>query len=194
MKKIFALLLVALFGAVPLFADDVADVKATFVRELELSKAGDFAGKLALYAPDYLETAPDGMTANYEQAKWLMLALDGKHPKEFLLVWATDQLKGAEIPAEMMARIDAAARNPEFIKEYEAGIPTVVAMIKAEADLELKTLKFVNVKVDGGEAVAVVEYDSSDPDSKEIKHKIATFSLRKVDGQWIFYRSVIKIK
>ena len=54
MKKFFAALLVALFGAVPLFADDVADVKATFVRELELSKAGDFAGKLALYAPDYM--------------------------------------------------------------------------------------------------------------------------------------------
>ena len=194
MKKFFAILLVALFGAMPLFADDVADVKAMMVSALELSKAGDFAGKLALYAPDYLETGHNGKTVNYEQTKLLILALDGKHPKECLLVLATTQLKGAEIPAEMMARIDKMARDPEFIKQYEESIPALVAMIKAEADLELKTLKFVSVKVDGGKAVAVVEYDSSNPASKEIKHKIATVSLRKTNGKWLFYRSVIKFK
>ena len=194
MKKFFAALLVALFGAAPLFADDVADVKATIVRDNELQKAGDFAGKLELYAPDYLETDSKGLKTNYEQAKWLMLALDGKHPKECLLVFATVQLKGAEIPAEMMARIDEMARNPEFIKRYEATIPAVVAMIKAEADLGLKTLKFTSVKVDGDKAVAVAEYDSKDPASGEIKHKIATVSLRKTDGKWMFYRSVIKFK
>ena len=192
MKKFFAALLVALFGAVPLFADDVADVKATFVREIELSKTGNFAEKLAFYAPDYKETDSTGMTANYEQAKWLMLALDGKHPKEFFLVLATVQLKGAEIPAEMMERIDAAAGNPELVKEYQTAIPAVVAMLKAEADLQLKTLKFVSVKVDGDKAVVITEYDSSDPVSREIKHKSATVSLRKVDGKWLFSRSVIK--
>ena len=194
MRKFFAALLVALFGAVPLFADDVADVKATVVRELELSKAGDFAGKLALYAPDYLETAPDGMTVNYEQAKLLMQAFDGKHPKSFLLIAAMDHLKGAEIPPDMMARIDEMARNPEFVKQYEMAVPTAVAMLKAESDLQLKTLKFISVKVDGGEAVAVVEYDSKNPASDEIKHKIATVSLRKTGGKWLFYRSVIKFK
>ena len=192
MRKFFAALLIALFGAAPLFADDVADVKATIVRDIELSIAGDFAARLELYASDYLETDSTGLTTNYEQAKWLMLALDGKHPREFLLVLATAHLKGAEIPAEIMARIDAMTGNPELIKRYETGIPTVVAMIKAEAKLELKTLKFVSVKVDGDKAVVIAEYDSRDPASDEIKRKIATVSLRKVDGKWLFYRSVIK--
>ena len=84
MKKFFAALLVALFGTVSIFADDVADVKLTIVKNLELDANGDFAGSWALYAPDYQETSSDGVTVNYEQLQWMTLALDGKHPVEFV--------------------------------------------------------------------------------------------------------------
>ena len=194
MKKFFAALLVALFGAMSLFADDAADVKAVIVRDFELTIKGDFAGKFAAYAPDYLETDSDGMTINYEQAKWVVLMLDGKHPKEFLLVMATVELKGAAIPPEMMARIDEVVRNPEFVKQYEEAIPVVVAMLKEEAAFELKSLNFISVNVNGNEAVVVDEYDSKDAKSGEIKHKVCTASLRKVDGKWMIYRSIAKNK
>ena len=194
MKKFLTVLLVALLGAMPPFADDAADVKAVIVSDFELQKAGDFAGKLALYAPDYLEMDPDGKTIDYKQAKLVMQAFDGKHPKAILLLVAMEHLKGAEIPPDMMARIDETARNPEFVKQYEAAVPNAVAMLKAEADLELKTLAFVSVKVEGDKAVALVEYDSKDPKTGEIKRKVVNVSLRKTDGKWLFYRSVIKFK
>ena len=77
MKKFFVSLLVALCGAMPIFADDVADVKAVIVRDCELQAKGDFAGAFALCAPDYRETGSDGETSNYEHTKWIALSLDG---------------------------------------------------------------------------------------------------------------------
>ena len=93
-----------------------------------------------------------------------------------------------------MENIDKMARDPEFVKNYETNIPAVVAMLKADADLELKTLKFISVDVNGDKAVVITEYDSKDPESGEIKHEIETDSMRKVDGKWMFYRSVVKNK
>lgn len=194
MKKFFAVLLVALCGAVPLFADDVADVKATIVKSLELDVKGDFAGALALYAPDYQETGADGVTVNYEQLRWMTLALDGKHPVEFLRFSYSAQNNGAMPKREDLPRIDRLARTPKFLKLYSDVLPELVAGQKADAALALKTLKFVSVLVDGDKAVAVVEYDEKDGDSNAIKRKTETLSLRKTDGKWMFYRAVAKDK
>ena len=194
MKKFFAALLIALFGAAPLFADDVADVKATLVNNLKLAVKGDFAGVLAVYTPDYLETTSDGKTIDYKQARRLVLALDGKHPEEFLLIAVSDELNGAEPTAEMMQKLREVANNPEFVKRYQAVLPIVIAKGKEASALQLKTLTFVTVKAEGNEAVAVIEYDSIDAQSGAIKHKINTVSLRKIDGSWKIYRSVVKEK
>ena len=194
MKKFFAALLVALFGAVSLFADDVADVKAVIVKDLELGVKGDFAGAFALYAPDFQEIDSDGMKFNYEQTKWLVLSLDGKHPEEFLLLYATYENKGAMLPAEAIASIRQAARDPEFVKKYKEITPQIVAEMKAAAALNLKTLEFVSVKVDGDRAVAVTEYDSKDAKTGKLNRKVETISLRKADGKWMIYRSVSKYK
>ena len=191
MKKIFALLLVALFGAAPLFADDVADVKKVIVKDCELSAKGDLVGKLALYAPDYTETDSGGKTADYKQAKRLVLALDGKHPEEFLLMAVTAELNVAEPPSELMAKIREAAGNPEFVKQYEAAVPVIIKKHREIYELQLKTLKFVSVKVEGGEATVVTECDSLDPLSGATTHKTVTSSLHKVDGSWKIYRCVI---
>ena len=194
MKKFLAVLLVALSGAFALFADDVADVKSAIVKDWELVVKGDFAGSFALYAPDYRETGSDGNNITYEHCKVIMLALDGKHPEEFLLMAAIADNKGAMPPAETVARIRAAARNPEFVKKYEELLPRVVAHGKALAEQHLKTLEFVSVKVDGDKAVAVIEYDSNDEETGKVKREIETISLRKTGGAWLKYRSVSKDK
>ena len=193
MRKFFAALLVALFGAVSIFADDVADVKLTIVKNLELDANGDFAGSWALYAPDYQETSSDGVTVNYEQLQWMTLALDGKHPVEFVRFLYSVKNNGAMPPREELPRIDRLAHTPECLEIYRKVLPELVAGQKAEAALALKTLEFVSVRVDGNKAVAIVEYDSKDEKSG-VKRTIETFSLRKVDGTWMFYRSVIKNK
>ena len=193
MKKVFALLLAVLFGAVPLFADDVADVKAVIVKNLELDANGDFVGSWALYAPDYQETDSEGVTANYEQLQWMTLALDGKHPVEFVRFLYSVKNNGAMPPREELPHLDRLARTPECLEIYSKVLPELVAGQKAEAALALKTLEFVSVRVDGNKAVAIVEYDSKDEKSG-VKRTIETFSLRKADGKWMFYRSVIKDK
>ena len=192
MKKFFALLLLAaLFGAVPLFADDVDDVKARIVKQCELGAKGDFAGVLALCAPDYREISSDGRTFNYEQIKWLMLSLDGKHPGEFLLVTATIKNNGAMPPADVISKLRLAARDPEIVKKYEGLIPQLAAMMKAAAALELKTLKFDSVKLYGDNAVVIIRYDSKDEKSGEIKQKTEIVVLRKIDSEWKLCRTVV---
>lgn len=194
MKKFLLSLLVALFGAVPIFADDVADVKAVIVRDCELQAKGDFADAFALCAPDYRETGSDGETLNYEHTKWIVLSLDGKHPEEFLLLLATYDNKGVMPRAEVIPRIRQFAHDPGFIKGYEAVNPQIVSAMKSAAELRLKTLEFISVKVDGDLAAAVVEHDRLDRKTNARKREIVTISLRKVNGTWMFYRSVSKSK
>ena len=193
MKKLFLSLLVAMCGAVSIYADDVANVKAVIVKDCELQVKGDFADAFALCAPDYQETGSDGETLNYEHTKWIVLSLDGKHPEEFLLLLVTYDIKGMP-RAEVIPRIRQIAHSPEFIKSYERVNPQIVAAMKSAAALRLKTLEFISVKIDGDLAVAVVEHDRLDRKANALKREIVTISLRKVNGKWMFYRSVSKSK
>ena len=195
MKKFLLALLVVLCGIFSLSADDVADVKAVIVKDYELAMKGDFLQVLALFAPDFQETGTSGGTINYEQYKWCILSLDGKHPEEFLLWFvSTGENEGAMLSADQIARVRQMARDSEFIKIYEANTRNVIAWLKARAALCLKTLEFASVKVDGDKAVAVVEFDEKDLKSGAVRREIETLSLRKVDGVWLFYRIVTKYK
>ena len=211
MKKLFLSLLVALCGAVSLYADDVAgvadaaeaariakaaeiaEVKAVVAKEFEFGAKGDFAGALDLYALDYRQTTRNGGTYNYVQVGWLFLALDGKHPAEFWLFAWSALRDGAMPSAEEQARMRAMARTPKGRETYEETLPQVIAAVRAEAALGLRTLKFVSVEVDGGRAVAVIEYDSK-RENGAIKTEIGTIDLRKINGEWKFYRCVYKDK
>ncbi len=190
MKKLFAALLVALCGAVPLFAGDAEEIRALLIKDLELVVNGDFTGTLALRTPDFVETIELG-TFTIEHSRWMALSLDGKHPEEFLLLSAAVGNRGALTP-EMMARIREAAHDPRFLREYAEIVPGLLANIKADAALQLKTLKIIGIKVDGDSAIAVVEYDDKIPEG--IRHRSGTISLRKINGTWMFYRSVSKNK
>lgn len=176
-------------------ADAVAEVKAVIVKNYELTAKGDLAGKLALYAPDYRETTPEGRIIDYELAKLLVLSIDGKHPEEFLLLYVvTVQNNGVMPSAEMMPRIREAARSPEFVREYEKLAPAAAERIKKTAASRLKTLEFISVRVDGDHAVAVVEDGEKNWKSESERRRIGTISLRKVDGKWMYYRSTGKNK
>lgn len=197
MKKFFVSLLVALCGAVPLFADDAADIKAVILKNHELQERHDFMGTLALHTKDYCQFGADGRMTGYEQAKRLFTALDGNHPEEFLLFMAISE-NGGEMPAEEMRRemrrkIRAVARDPEFIREYKTYISAIIVYGDLEAAAWRKTARIVSVKVDGDSAVAVIEYDGQGA-AGAVVHKIDTISFRKVGGAWKICKSVIAIK
>ena len=94
----------------------------------------------------------------------------------------------------MIPRIRQIAHGPEFIKSYERVNPQIVSGMKSAAALRLKSLEFISVKVEGDLAVAVVEHDRLDRKTDALKREIVTISLRKVNGKWMFYRSVSKNK
>lgn len=189
MKKFIVTLLVALCGAVSLFAGDAEDIKALLIKDLELGASGDFMEELALRTPDYVEISPTG-TINYEQAKWMFLALDGEHPEEFFLASLALGSHGEfKAPtAEMMARIRAVTSNPDFLREYKEVAAKTLAAVKADQELQLKTLEIVSVEVGGDSATARIELDSNN------KHHVGTISLRKIGGKWMFCKSVFEYK
>ena len=185
MKKLFVTLLVALCGAVPLFADDVADVKAVIVRDCELAAQGDCLGAAERWTPDYQEVSPEG-TMNYAQAKRALVAMDGKHPVEFLTTLVMVR-NGAEPNPDLAEGIRLLAQDREFLEKYPTAAKQMAEVLKASAALELKTLKFVSVKTDGGNATAVLTYQHVTGGQRR-----ETVSLRKIDGEWRIARRVIE--
>ena len=190
MKKFFLALLVALCGFVSLFADDIADVKAVIIREFELAAKRDFAGVLALRATDFQHITQYGETYGYDQVKWMLLALDGKHPREYLL-FGVFMRSGGDLPAQ---ELYTKTLSPELLKTYEKMWPKLAADFADSAKFMLKTLKFVSVTVDGDKAVVVIEYDSKGEMLWEVYHFIETVCLRKVNGKWLMYRCIVKNK
>ena len=189
MKKFLVALLVALCGAVSLFADDVADVKAVIVKNNELNLRNDFLATLALCTPDYQEIV-SGEVFTYQQIKWLLTSLDGKHPKEFLLFFVSRRTEDKLPPAELHRKIVESPVPGKLLQMYEQAIRDAVEYNNIEAEAWRKTARFLSVKVDGDEAVAVVEHDSRDPASGTVRRKCATIFLRRVNGVWLMYKCV----
>ncbi len=179
MKTFLGAVMTVMLGAAALFAGDEENVKAVVLKDWQMAAEGKFTENLALRAPDYIDKEGN-VTFSYEQSKWLLTSLDGKHPMEFLLALVTIKLHGAKIPADTMAQIREEARKPEFIRYYETAYPQLASELKNRAAFELKTLKFISAKVDGNSATVVVEY----------KRKCSTIpmtetvSLRRFGGAW----------
>ena len=189
MKKFLAVLLVALFGAVPLFADDVADVKAVIVKDCELAAKGDFLGAAARWTPDYQEVNPE-VTLSYAQVKRSFLALDGKHPEEFLITsFIHDESRGREPNQQDMEEIRKELRDPEFAEAYPTEAKQFAEQLKRSAARQLETMKFVSVKVDGDRATVILTYQQA-MGRREIPAR-ETLSLRKIDGAWRIARRII---
>lgn len=192
MKKFFASLLAVLCCSASIYADDVAEVKRVIVKDYELVLKGDYAGVLALRAPDFEQVCADGETISYTQTKWMFLLLDGKHPAEFWLLAYYLRAKRAMPSEAQQAVIREKASAAKYREIYEMALPELLASVKREAELELKTLKFVDVKVDGDRAVAEIEYESRNESSGAIERKSERSFLRRENGAWRFYRSVVK--
>ena len=188
MKKFFVSLLVALCGAVSLFADDVADVKAVIVKNSELQAKNDFLGAFALITTDYQEHV-QGTVFNYLQLKWLFTSMDGKHPREFLLYCVSREMNGMP-SAELQRRIMEGPIPADLLQMYENTIRQAIEYNNSEAEAWSKTAKFTSVKVDGDTAVAVVEYDGQNPQSGAVEHKKSTTYLRRENGVWRMYKCV----
>ena len=183
MKKFFAVLLVILAGAMPLRADDAADVKAVILKEWTLFAKGDFAEALPLFTKDYRGHGK----FNYEQTKKLFLALDGKHLEEWMFTLMVMYKGGGELSPEEAEECRAVARqalqDPLAIKKYEAEVGQASARMKELAKFTLENHKFVSVKVDGDSAVAEIVLESK-PGEPPRRSRPIVIRLRRLDGAW----------
>ncbi len=159
------------------------------VKNNELQAKNDFSGVLALVTTDYQEIV-NGQVVNYQQLKWLMTSMDGKHPREFLLYCVSQERNGAMPPADLQKRIMESPIPADLLQMYESTIRQAVAYNDSEAEAWRKTAKFTSVKVDGDTAVVVVEYDGKNPRSDAVEHKKSTTYLRREDGVWRMYKCV----
>ena len=183
MKRFFAVLLVILAGAMPLRADDAVDVKAVILKEWTIFAKGDFAEALPLFTKDYRGQG----RFNYEQTKWMLLGLDGKHLEEFVLFTAVAFKNGEALTPEELEKCRADARDmlqdPTAIKAYEAEAKRYSAIMREWATFTLEHHKFVSVKVDGDSAVAEVVHVAK-PGEPPIPSKQLVVRLRRENGVW----------
>ena len=180
MKIISSVVLAVMFGASTLFAGDEENAKAVVVKDWQLAAAGEFAECLALRTPDFTEKNDDGPTRNYEQTKWQLTSLDGKHPEEFMFFLMT--LNGAKIQAEMMPQIREKASDPKFVQYYKKTCSQLAFVMKEDAAFQLKTLRIVSVVINGDSASVIVEYDRQV--EKSAIPMLQTVYLRKNEGEW----------
>ena len=167
-----------------LFANEAA-VKQTIIRDLKLTRDFNLVEALNYYTTDYVSNDLDkNEKMYYKDLILLAKAVDGKHPVEFLIAgFKVDE--GREPNAQEMKKVREIARTADFAKMYAETCKELRDIAKKIGDLELKTLKFINVTVKGNTAIAVTEYQTYDSeDMKTIIKKRATLKFRKVNGVW----------
>ena len=187
MKRFFAALLVILAGAMPLRADDADEVKQVILKEWTLFAKGDFAEALPLLTRDYRGLFKGKV--GHEQAKWMFLGMDGKHPEDFYLFvgWSfkVNLYGGTELTPEEVEECRTEARkamkDPRSLKKYEKDAAEMNAGFRKWAGNMLKTHKFTSVKVDGDSAVA--EFECKFEDNGGVS-KSGVIRLRRENGVW----------
>ena len=190
MKKFLAAIFVTALGVSSLFAGDVEDVKAVIYRKHELQERHDFKALPALYSRDYMEINVRGESFDFVMLKLLCIAMDGRHPEEFLQFIAMSE-RGGQLPfPETMLKISQMALDPEVVREYRTVLARLLAYGDRESAAWRKTVKFVRFEIKGDLATVVEEYDGYDPDSGAPKHKIGTLVLRRENGVWRYFRVI----
>lgn len=184
--------MVVLCGEVPLFADDVADVKAVLERQYELFAAGDFVGMEAALTPDYITIEPHGIF-NLTHIKWMHASMDGKHPEEFMLGNFALRTRGAIPDAEMEKNLRFTARNSEFVKFYEEHVAKRLPLLKKAMEQGHKTVRYIDIRIDGDSARVVSECDIPDIVDSDgaVKHQVTVTILRRIDGKWRIAESAV---
>ena len=190
MKKLLAAIFVSVCGFFPLFADDVADVKAVIYRNHELQERHDFKALPALYSRDYMQINARSKCLDYVMVKLHCIFMDGKHPEEFLQFMTMLQNGGRLPDQEAMFKIGQWATAPEFIRAYRSASARALAYGDKELAAWRKSVKFVRFEIKDDLATVVEEYDGYDPESGAPKHKTVTLVLRRENGDWRYFRVI----
>lgn len=190
MKKFLSAIFAAALGAASLCAGDAEDVKAVIFKNLELQERHDFKALPALYSRDYLQIDARGGSYDYVMLTLLCVAMDGRHPEEFLQY--VEMLKnGGRLPSpETMAQIGQMVLDPAVVRVYKAALVRILAYVDKESAARRKSVEFVRFEVRGDLATVVEEYDGCDPESGAPKHKTFTTVLRREDGVWRLFRVI----
>ncbi len=194
MKKMILAVVLAFCSAFALFAGDAEDVKNVILQTAKDAAALKWERVLSHYTEDCKIVDSNGDTSAPADLKEMMILIDGSHPYEFSL-FAYKQNEGQEPNAEAKKLLKETSRTQEFLADYKNICTFFKDKMKKCAELELKTTKFLDVKVNG--ALATVTYTAQsfkDLESDEIITEITVSKLKKVNGVWKIYEEVDKKK
>ena len=189
MKKLLLTLFTLTLSLTSLFANEAA-VKETIIRDIKFVVDGKIAETLKYYTPDIVSIDFDtGRKLYYNDMLLMSKGMDGKHPEEFIIMLYKAQSNKDPDPNQEKA-LREYAKSGQFLLAYPKLCDMMESIIKQACEIELKTIKFVKVEINGDRATVVVEYESLDVTKKELNvtnRKTATHKLRKVKGVWMFY-------
>ena len=186
MKKIL-LMLVAVMCLSSLFAKDAAAVKQTVIRDLELQRDGKFLEALNNYTKDAVVINLDtNRRVKYEDLHLSAVAIDGKHPEELIMFIFKAQNKRNPTPEEA-EQLKQRAKTEQFLLAYPMLCNTLKSAVMKSGEINLKTLKFINVKVTANQATASYDYEDLNIGnllSETIEKFTAAVKFRKENGSW----------
>lgn len=195
MRKMFFAVLLSACSMFTLFADDSEDIKNMILQSLKDAVESKWDRAFSCYAEDCKFVDSDGKVFSLKLQKELILMIDGSHPYELLIFTYKEENNGeAPTPAEKY-QLKKLSQTPEFQAEYKKICNFAVKKSKEYFSLNLKTIKFRNVKIEG--AAATITYDSDsfkDFESDEIVSEITVCKLRKINGSWKIYEEITKKK
>ena len=178
-----------------LFADDSEDIKNMILQSCKDGVEQKWDRVLSYYTEDCRFVDSDGKVFSLKQLKEMILIMDGSHPYEYvILAYKVENNGKAPTPAEKY-QLKKLSQTPEFQAEYKKTCKLFPKELKRNFALELKTIKFRNVKIE--EAAATVTYDADsfkDFESDEIVSEITVCKLRKINGSWKIYEEITKKK
>lgn len=187
MKKLMLAVVTALLTVSALFAGEANEIKKTVLRDIEFSRTGKLIESLKYYTGD-VSLVSNGEVMHYDMMKTMALALDGKHPEEFLHLLHMVQTKKAPTP-EQKKQLNEVAKDEQFRAAYSFLCRKILSLSKKSAELEAKSINFTNVKVQGSKAFASYSYTALDPkDLNGIKQdkRSVNAEFRKENGIWKF--------
>ena len=194
MKKLILALFTLTLSLTSLFANEAA-VKKAITHSVKLVADGKVMETIDCYTKDFVDINLDTKEKmDYNDSILVAKSISGKYPEEFLIV-TYEMGNGKKPDAQELKKLREIAKTAEFQKSYSDICKQMIEMSKKVSSLELKTMKFISVKVKENNAVAVIEfetYDGADANLKTVIRMTETFKLRKVNGAWKICESASK--
>lgn len=184
-KKNIVILICLIIVCSNIWADDFFDVKYVVIQTIESIRDARLTEYLSYHSEDFVSISHNGKKSTYED---LVLCIKFMRDRD-LYSFFQFLSKHTGIPAteKDKAKWAKLAKDPAVIDEYTSIINILQEFLESDAVLCLDTLKFIDVKIKGNQAVLIEEHlelENYKQSAKEYMKVRCTYTLNKKNGLW----------